>query len=95
MTPYVNLAIEAVFIQNLALAFFLGMCTFLAISKRVMTALGLGAAVTVVQAITVPVNHLIHEFLLRDGALAWAGFPDVNLDFLGLITYIGVVAAMV
>jgi len=95
MTPYANLAIEAVFVQNLALAFFLGMCTFLAISKRVTTALGLGAAVTVVQAITVPVNHLIHEFLLRDGALAWAGFAEVNLDFLGLITYIGVVAAMV
>lgn len=95
MATYANLAIEAVFVQNLALAFFLGMCTFLAISKRVTTALGLGAAVTVVQAITVPVNHLIHEFLLRDGALAWAGFADVNLDFLGLITYIGVVAAMV
>jgi Na+-transporting NADH:ubiquinone oxidoreductase subunit E len=71
------------------------MCTFLAVSKRVETALGLGAAVLAVQAITVPVNHLIYQHLLRDGALAWAGLPDVNLSFLGLVSYIGVIAALV
>jgi Na+-transporting NADH:ubiquinone oxidoreductase subunit E len=92
---YVNLAIRAIFVENLALSFFLGMCTFLAISQRVSTAVGLGLAVTVVQGITVPVNNLIYQHLLRDGALAWAGLGDVDLSFLGLITYIGVVAAIV
>jgi Na+-transporting NADH:ubiquinone oxidoreductase subunit E len=95
MEHYISLFIRSVFVENLALAFFLGMCTFLAISKRIETAIGLGAAVIVVQAITVPVNHLIYAFLLRDGALAWAGLPDVDLSFLGLISYIGVIAAMV
>jgi Na+-transporting NADH:ubiquinone oxidoreductase subunit E len=95
MEHYLSLFIRSVFVENLALAFFLGMCTFLAISKRIETAIGLGAAVIVVQAITVPVNHLIYAFLLRDGALAWAGLPDVDLSFLGLISYIGVIAAMV
>jgi Na+-transporting NADH:ubiquinone oxidoreductase subunit E len=71
------------------------MCTFLAISKRIETAIGLGAAVIVVQAITVPANNLIFQYLLRDGALAWAGLPDVDLSFLGLISYIGVIAAIV
>jgi Na+-transporting NADH:ubiquinone oxidoreductase subunit E len=91
----VNLAIKALFVENLALAFFLGMCTFLAISKKVETALGLGIAVVVVQAITVPANNLIYNYLLREGALAWAGLPDVDLSFLGLISYIGVIAAIV
>ncbi len=95
MEHYLNLAIKAIFVENLALAFFLGMCTFLAVSKRIETALGLGAAVIAVQTITVPVNHLIVEFLLKEGALAWAGFPEVDLSFLGLITYIGVIAALV
>jgi Na+-transporting NADH:ubiquinone oxidoreductase subunit E len=95
MENYLSLFVRAVFVENLALSFFLGMCTFLAISKRIETALGLGAAVIVVQAITVPVNHLIHAWLLKDGALAWAGLPDVDLSFLGLISYIGVIAAMV
>jgi Na+-transporting NADH:ubiquinone oxidoreductase subunit E len=89
------LFVKAVFVENLALAFFLGMCTFLAVSKKITTAIGLGVAVIVVQGITVPVNNLITEFLLKDGALAWAGFPDVDLSFLGLISYIGVIAAMV
>ena len=71
------------------------MCTFLAVSKKVETAMGLGAAVVVVQAITVPVNNLILQFLLAPGALAWAGLPEVDLSFLGLITYIGVIAAIV
>jgi Na+-transporting NADH:ubiquinone oxidoreductase subunit E len=95
MENYISLFIRAVFVENLALSFFLGMCTFLAISKRIETAIGLGAAVIVVQAITVPVNHLIYAYLLKDGALAWAGLPDVDLSFLGLISYIGVIAAMV
>lgn len=95
MENYLSLFIRAVFVENLALAFFLGMCTFLAISKRIETAIGLGAAVIVVQAITVPLNHLIFAWLLKDGALAWAGLPDVDLSFLGLISYIGVIAAMV
>jgi Na+-transporting NADH:ubiquinone oxidoreductase subunit E len=95
MEHYISLFIRSVFVENLALAFFLGMCTFLAISKRIETAIGLGAAVIVVQSITVPVNHLIYDYLLKDGALAWAGLPDVDLSFLGLISYIGVIAAMV
>ncbi len=95
MENYLSLFVRAVFVENLALSFFLGMCTFLAISKRIETALGLGAAVIVVQTITVPINQLIHTWLLADGALAWAGLPDVDLSFLGLISYIGVIAAMV
>lgn len=95
MSDYMNLFIQAAFVENLALAFFLGMCTFLAISKRVETALGLGLAVIVVQVVTVPVNHLIYVLLLRQGALAWAGLPDIDLSFLGLVSYIGVIAALV
>ena len=95
MEAYVNLFIKAAFVENLALSFFLGMCTFLAISKRVDTAIGLGLAVVVVQVITVPVNYLIFNFLLQDGALAWAGLGDVDLSFLGLVSYIGVIAALV
>lgn len=95
MDAYFSLFIRAAFVENLALAFFLGMCTFLAVSKRVETAIGLGLAVVSVQAITVPVNYLIFAYLLKDGALAWAGFPDVDLSFLGLVSYIGVIAALV
>jgi len=92
---YISLFVKAVFVENMALAFFLGMCTFLAISKKVKTAIGLGIAVIVVLTITVPVNNLIYTYLLADGALAWAGMPNVDLSFLGLISYIGVIAAMV
>ena len=95
MSEYVNLFIRATFVENLALSFFLGMCTFLAISKKINTAIGLGLAVTLVQTITVPVNNLIYHFLLKPGALEWLGYPDVDLRFLGLISYIGVIAAMV
>jgi Na+-transporting NADH:ubiquinone oxidoreductase subunit E len=95
MEAYLSLFVRSVFVENMALAFFLGMCTFLAVSKRVETALGVGIAVVVVQTITVPVNNLIYQYLLRDGGLAWAGLPDVDLSFLGLISYIGVIAAMV
>lgn len=91
----VNLAIRSIFVENLALAFFLGMCTFIAISKKIETALGLGIAVIAVQAITVPANNLVYQYLLKDGALAWAGLPEVDLSFLGLISYIGIIAAMV
>jgi Na+-transporting NADH:ubiquinone oxidoreductase subunit E len=95
MEAYFNLFIQAAFVENLALAFFLGMCTFLAVSKRVETAIGLGLAVVAVQVITVPVNHLIYKYLLSDGALAWAGLPNVDLGFLGLVSYIGIIAALV
>lgn len=92
---YVSLIVKAIFIENLALSFFLGMCTFLAVSKRVSTSLGLGVAVIVVQAITVPANNLLYTYFLKEGALAWAGYPDIDLSFLGLISYIGVIAAIV
>jgi len=92
---YLSLFIKSIFIENMALAFFLGMCTFLAVSKRVDTAIGLGVAVVVVQAITMPVNNLIQHYVLAEGALAWAGLPNADLSFLGLISYIGVIAAMV
>lgn len=95
MEYYLSLFVRAVFIENMALAFFLGMCTFLAISKKIQAAIGLGIAVIVVLTITVPVNNLIYTHLLADGALAWAGFPDVDLSFLGLLSYIGVIAAIV
>jgi len=95
MEALLSLFVRAIFIENMALAFFLGMCTFLAISKKVQAAIGLGIAVTVVLTITVPVNNLIYHYLLADGALAWAGFPDMDLSFLGLLSYIGVIAAIV
>ncbi|MGB5326278.1 MAG: NADH:ubiquinone reductase (Na(+)-transporting) subunit E [Pseudomonadales bacterium] len=95
MEHYLSLFVRAVFIENMALAFFLGMCTFLAISKKVEAALGLGIAVIVVLALTTPLNNFIYHTFLADGALAWAGFPDVNLSFLGFLSYIGVIAASV
>lgn len=95
MEAYLSLFVRSVFVENMALAFFLGMCTFLAVSKKVETALGLGVAVIVVQTITVPVNNILFQYVLKDGALAWAGLPGVNLSFLGLISYIGVIAAIV
>ncbi|WP_273527473.1 NADH:ubiquinone reductase (Na(+)-transporting) subunit E [Pseudomonas sp.] len=95
MEHYISLFVRSVFIENMALAFFLGMCSFIAISKKVETAIGLGVAVIVVQAITVPANNLMYNWLLREGALGWAGLPDVDLSYLGLLTYIGVIAAIV
>jgi Na+-transporting NADH:ubiquinone oxidoreductase subunit E len=95
MGEYASLLIQSIFVENLALSFFLGMCTFLAVSKKVETALGLGVAVIVVQGITVPINNLIFQFLLKPGALAWAGLPELDLSFLGFIAYIGVIAAFV
>lgn len=95
MEEYLSLFIKSIFIENMALAFFLGMCTFLALSKKIETAIGLGIAVIIVQAITVPANNFVYNYLLREGALSWAGMPEVDLSFLGLISYIGVVAAIV
>ncbi|OPX55893.1 Na+-transporting NADH:ubiquinone oxidoreductase subunit E [Oceanospirillum multiglobuliferum] len=95
---YLSLFVKAVFVENMALAFFLGMCTFLAVSKKVEAALGLGIAVVVVQVITVPVNNLIFHYLLREGALTWTGMEgaeSIDLSFLGYLSYIGVIAAMV
>jgi Na+-transporting NADH:ubiquinone oxidoreductase subunit E len=91
----VELLLRSAFIDNLALSFFLGMCTFLAVSKRVDTALGVGLAIVCVQTVTVPVNNLIYAYILAPGALAWAGLDDVDLSFLSLIAFIGVIAAMV
>jgi Na+-transporting NADH:ubiquinone oxidoreductase subunit E len=95
MSGLFDVFLRAVLIENLALAFFLGMCTFLAVSKQVKTTLGLGAAVIVVETISVPLNNLIYNHLLREGALAWAGLSHLDFSFLGLISYIGVIAAMV
>jgi Na+-transporting NADH:ubiquinone oxidoreductase subunit E len=97
MEDYLNLFLRSVFIENLALAFFLGMCTFLAVSKTVKTAVGLGGAVIVIQLITIPANNLIYQHLLKKGSLAWvsSSLAEVDLTFLALICYIGTIAAMV
>lgn len=95
MEAYLSLFVKVIFVENLALAFFLGMCTFLAVSKKIETAFGLGIAVTIVQAITVPANNLILNTFLKPGALSWLGLGETDLTFLGLISYIGVIAAMV
>jgi len=95
LEAYLSLFVKAVFVENMALAFFLGMCTFLAVSKKVETAAGLGLAVIVVQGVTVPANNLIYQHLLKEDALAWAGLTGVDLTFVGLISYIGMIAAMV
>ena len=100
---HLSILLKAVFIENLALSFFLGMCTFLAISKNVKTAIGLGVAVIVIEAITVPANQFIYAWFLKKGAMSWVNdlginYPDfsqVDLEFLGFISYIGVIAAMV
>jgi Na+-transporting NADH:ubiquinone oxidoreductase subunit E len=92
---YLSVFMKSVFIENMALAFFLGMCTFLAVSKKIETAIGLGIAVVVVQTITVPANNLVYQYLLKENALSWAGLEGVDLTFVGLISYIGVIAAIV
>ena len=92
---YLSLLIKAIFVENMALAFFLGMCTFIAVSKRIETAVGLGFAVVVVQTITVPINNVILNSVLKEGALQWIGLKEADLTFLGLITYIGVTASVV
>lgn len=97
MEHYISLFVTAVFVENMALSFFLGMCTFLAISKKISTSIGLGVAVIIVMGITVPVNNLFYTYLLKEGALAWVdpSLANVDLSFLGLLTYIGVIAAIV
>ncbi len=98
MEHYLSLLLKSIFIENMALAFFLGMCTFIAISKKIQPAIGLGIAVVIVQVLTVPANNLIFNYLLREGALTWTGIEGmetVDLSFLGLISYIGVIAAIV
>ena len=97
MNEYLDIFLKAVFVENLALAFFLGMCTFLAISKNVKTASMLGVAVILIMGITIPANNLIYTKLLKEGALEWINpeWSSVNLEFLGLISYIGTIAAMV
>lgn len=95
MAHYFDIVIRSIFLENLPLSFFLGMCTFIAISKQVKAAVGLGAAVLFIQIITVPINNLIYTYLLKPGALAWAGQPDLDLSFLGLLTYIAIIAAVV
>ena len=95
MEHYLSLLVRSIFIDNIALSLFLGMCTFIAVSKKINAAIGLGIAVIVVQTITVPVNYLLMNYLLADGALAWAGLPDVNLSFLVYLRFIGVIAALV
>ena len=95
MEVYLSILMKSIFVENLALSFFLGMCTFLAVSKNVSTAFGLSIAVTVVQLITIPANNLIYQYLLKEDALAWAGLTGVDLTFIGLISYIGIIAAMV
>ena len=92
---YLSLATKAIFVENMALAFFLGMCSFLAISNKISTSLPLGMAVTFVLAVTCPLNQVLNSVLLADGALAWAGLPDVNLGFLTFLVLIGTIAATV
>ncbi len=95
MTETLNIIFRAIFVENLALIFLLGMCTFIAVSQQVRTAVGLGAAVIVVLTISVPLNHLIYRFLLAPGVLAWAGQGLLDLSFLRFIVFIGVIAAFV
>ena len=95
MSEFVSIALKAIFIENILLAYFLGMCSFLAVSKKIETAVGLGFAVIFVNGITAPANWIIHNYLLQEGALAWLGLATVNLSFLKFITYIAVIAAMV
>jgi Na+-transporting NADH:ubiquinone oxidoreductase subunit E len=95
MSGLFDIFLRAVLIENLALSFFLGMCTFLAVSKEVRTTIGLGIAVIVVETISVPLNNLIYTTFLKPGALAWAGLPGLDMSYLGLISYISVIAAMV
>ncbi|MBI1354324.1 MAG: NADH:ubiquinone reductase (Na(+)-transporting) subunit E [Acidobacteria bacterium] len=95
MEHYLSLAVKSIFVENMALAFFLGMCSFLAVSKKVKTAMGLGVAVIFVLAVTTPMNNLLLQYVLKPGALAWAGLGDMDLSFLGFLAYIGTIAAIV
>ena len=95
MEHYFSLLVRSIFIDNIALSLFLGMCTFIALSKKINAALGLGLAVIVVQTVTVPANNILLNYFIGEGALAWIGLPDVDLSFLMYLCFIGVIAAMV
>ncbi len=95
MSEFFHIIIKAIFTENLALSFFLGMCTFLAVSKKFETACGLGLAVIAVQTITVPINNIIYTTLLKRGALSFLGLTKIDLSFLTLITFISVIASIV
>lgn len=97
MENLVNIFVRSIFIDNMVFAYFLGMCSYLAVSKTVKTSVGLGIAVVFVLTITVPVNYLIYNFMLKEGALTWLSpkFADVNLSFLSFIMFIAVIASMV
>jgi len=95
MGHFIDMFFRAVFLENLALAYFLGMCTFLAVSRKVKTTIGLGIAVIVVEGISVPVNNVLYNYILRDGALAWANLGHLDFSYLGLLTQIAVIAAMI
>ena len=94
---YLSLAVKAIFVENMALAFFLGMCSFLAVSKKVDTSLGLGAAVTFVLTVTTPLNYLVYNYLLKEGALTWLNpaWSSVDLSFVRFLAFIGSIAASV
>ncbi len=92
---YINIFIKSIFIENMIFAYFLGMCSYLAVSKNVKTATGLGAAVIFVLLATLPLNYLLNEYILKPGALEWAGYPEADLSFLSLIVFIAVIAAFV
>ena len=92
---FANIVFRAIFVENLALNFLLGMCTYIAVSERVSTAVGLAVAITVVQTITVPLNNLLFQYVLGPGALRWLGFSGYDLTFLRFVTFIGVIAASV
>jgi len=95
MEHYISLLVRSIFLENMALYYFFGMCTFLAVSKKIKTAMGLGVAVVVVLGISVPVNQLVYSNFLAPGALDWMGFPEADLSFLSFLTFIGVIAALV
>ena len=92
---YISLFVKSIFVDNMIFAYFLGMGSYLAVSKNVKTATGLGLAVIFVLLVTLPINYLLNEFVLKPGALAWAGMPDVDLSFLSFIIFIAVIAAIV
>ena len=92
---YISLFVKSIFVDNMIFAYFLGMCSYLAVSKNVKTASGLGLAVIFVLLVTLPINYLLNEYVLKAGALSWAGLPDVDLSFLSFIVFIAVIAAIV
>ncbi|UTW61060.1 NADH:ubiquinone reductase (Na(+)-transporting) subunit E [bacterium SCSIO 12741] len=95
MQELINIFVKGIFIENMIFAYFLGMCSYLAVSKTVKTGVGLGAAVIFVLGITVPINYLLENYVLKEGALAWAGLPEMDLSFLSFIMFIAVIASMV